>query len=238
MSQRPIIGVTALKEQEALRYQEAVERAGGSTLILCPDTFDSASIALTRITGLLISGGPEIDPTLYGEVQNPKANLKISRQRDDMELGLLRTALEKDMPVLAICRGMLVLNIVMGGRLIQDIAGHKAENEDNEPESTYHRIYISPGSKLAAILGSGGFVKVNSRHHQGIREAQKSPLLLASAYSLEDGLIEGLESPRHTWAIGVQCHPEKRLECPPHFDRLFETLVRQSERFVGGVHIR
>ncbi|MCH7653041.1 MAG: gamma-glutamyl-gamma-aminobutyrate hydrolase family protein, partial [Chloroflexi bacterium] len=91
---------------------------------------------------------------------------------------------------------------------------------------------ISPGSKLAAVVGSGGFVRVNSRHHQGIKEPQKSSELLASAYSLEDGYIEALESPGHRWVIGVQFHPERRMEVPPHFDRLFQSLV---ERAAEGV---
>ena len=231
MTQRPIIGITASKDQGARRYKEAVEKAGGSTLILSPDTFDSVNAALAGITGLLVSGGPDIDPTLYGEAQDPEANLEILRSRDDLELPLLRAALNMDMPVLAICRGMQALNVVMEGRLIQDLPGHKAENKDGEGESAYHRIYISPGSKLAAILGSGGFVRVNSRHHQGLREAQKSPMLLASAYSLDDGLIEGLESPQHSWVIGVQWHPELENEVPRQFQNLFLGHVERAEMY-------
>ena len=144
---------------------------------------------------------------------------------DDLELSLLDSVLEADLPILAICRGMQVLNVSMGGSLIQDIDGHNSEQRGEERISSYHRIFISPGCKLAATVGSGGFVRVNHRHHQGITEVQKSDDLMASAWSMEDGVIEGLESPNHEWVLGVQFHPERRGEIPPHFDKLFETLV-------------
>ena len=127
---------------------------------------------------------------------------------------------------------MQVLNVALGGKLLQHIKGHNAYEEGGEELSQYHHIYISPGSKLAAVVGSGGFVRVNSRHHQGVKEPQKSSALLASAYSLEDGYIEALESPAHRWVIGVQFHPVRRMEVPPHFDRLFQSLV---ERAAEGV---
>lgn len=220
-------------------YRDAIEKAGGSSLILSPDTFGSVDGALDRLAGLLVSGGPDIDPLLYGEAPDHKANLdEINPQHDAMELSLLKAALERDMPVLAICRGMQTLNVVMNGKLVQDLPGHKVENRNGEWESAYHRIYISPGSKLAAIVGSGGFVKVNSRHHQGIRQAQMSPFLLASAYSLDDGLIEALEGPRHSWVIGVQWHPERVDEVPRQFQNLFLGLVERADIYTKArVHL-
>jgi putative glutamine amidotransferase len=119
---------------------------------------------------------------------------------------------------------MQALNTASGGSSV-NLAGH---GPDGEGGSTYHRVYITPGSRLATIVGSGGFVRVNSQHRAGVKEAQKSPDLMASAYSLEDGVIEALESPEHPWIIGVQFHPERRLELPPHFGKLFEALVAQS----------
>lgn len=121
---------------------------------------------------------------------------------------------------------MQILNVSMGGSLIQNIDGHNSEEvEGKERVSSYHRIFLSPGCRLSATVGSGGFVRVNHRHHQGIGEAQKSDNLMASAWSMEDGVIEGLESPNNRWVLGVQFHPERRGEIPPHFDKLFETLV-------------
>ena len=114
-----------------------------------------------------------------------------------------------------------------GGSTV-DLEGHGPLDDGEEAASSYHRIYIAPGSRLAATVGSGGFVRVNSRHLRGLREAHRSPDLMASAYSLEDGVIEALESPDGPWTIGVQFHPERRAELPPHFGRLFEALVERS----------
>lgn len=138
-------------------------------------------------------------------------------------VALAKAALDRDTPLLAIGGGLHTLNVALGGAPATPVEGHGPEGE----ESSFHRIYIAPGSKLAAVVGSGGFVRVNSRHEMGIREIDKSPLLLASSYSLEDGKIEALESPDHAWVIGVQFRPERRLEIPPHFDRLFQSLVER-----------
>ena len=176
-------------------------------------------------------GGPDIDPGMYGESSDPGAELQVSRGLDTLEMGVLRCALERDMPVLAICRGMQLLNVAFGGKLLQDLPGHRVELKEGRWASAPHHIYLSPGSKLAAILGIGGFFRVNSLHHQGLREPQKSPRLLASAYSLEDAVIEGLESPEHSWVVGVQCHPERQDEVPPVFKNLFLSFVERAEGY-------
>lgn len=141
---------------------------------------------------------------------------------------MLETALSADLPILGVAEGMQALNLGLGGKPGADVVGHAAVRHEGRCDSSFHRIYISPGSKLAAVVGSGGFVRVNSRHSAGIREAQKGPSLAASAYSLEDGVIEALESPDHAWVIAVQFHPERRREIPPHFDRLFQALVDRA----------
>ena len=149
--------------------------------------------------------------------------LVLAADGDAVHVALAKAALEADMPVLAIGGGLHTLNVALGGAPASPVDGHGPEGE----ASSYHRIYIAPGSKLAAVVGSGGFVRVNSCHELGIREVDKSPFLLASSYSLEDGKIEALESPDHGWVIGVQFRPERRLEIPPHFDRLFQSLVER-----------
>ena len=111
---------------------------------------------------------------------------------------------------------------------LDDVHPADIDAQGDEVQSSYHRIFIAPGSKLAATVGSGGFVRVNSRHRRGVTEAQRSPSLMASAYSLEDGVIEALEVPHHRWVVGVQFQPERRGELPPHFDRLFEALVDKA----------
>lgn len=225
----PRIGVTTTDERWARDYVQALLPYGAEIYLITPQETRSPEEILAVVDGLLATGGPDIDPSFYGEAPDPAAGLEVMRQRDEVELPLLRLAIERDYPILGICRGMQALNVVMGGKLLQDIPGHRAERRDGRWESAYHRIFITLGSKLAQTLGSGGIVRVNSRHHQGLREAQKAPGLVASAYSLEDGLIEGLEHPGKTWVVGVQCHPERTKEVPPPFQSLFRALVEQAQ---------
>jgi putative glutamine amidotransferase len=180
---------------------------------------------------LLLTGGPDIDPSFYGESVRPDAGVEIHRDLDDLEFRFLDYALERDMPVLAICRGMQLLNVAFGGKLIQDLPDHRAEQKDGRWVPKSHLIYLAPGAKAAAVIGSAGFFKVNSLHHQGLKEAQRAPRLMATAFSVDDGLVEGLESPEHSWVIGMQCHPERQDEVPRSFANLFKGLQERSEAF-------
>ena len=183
--------------------------------------------------GLYLCGGIDIHPSVYGMEPEPGVDLEVCPELDSLELELLKAALERDMPVLGICRGMQLLNVAFGGFLLQNTPGHRASGDEEEVPSLKHTVYLSPGSKLAAILGTGGFFRVNSIHHQGLKEAQKAPGLLASAYSLEDGLIEGLESPEHSWVVGVQFHPERTDEVPKAFNNLFESFKDRVEDYAA-----
>ncbi len=233
--ERLVIGLTSSTCEHAQPYADLIERSGGHPRVVLSDDRTPPDETISRLGGMLICGGADVHPRRYGREPEADVELVLDEGRDGMELSLLAKALESDVPTLCIGRGMQVLNVALGGALIQDIPGHSANLEGDECVSAYHRIYISPGSKLAAIVGSGGFVRVNSRHHQGLREAQKSRLLLASAYSLDDGVIEALESPDHRWVVGVQFHPQRRGEMPPHFDRLFQSLVdRALERTIAA----
>ena len=228
---RPLIAITAGEvDSHHQKYVDAVERAGGEPWVLTPESGIEASEVIHRAGALVLTGGGDIEPCQYGEQPSGEIDyMPFDSARDQMELSITRAALDDDLPIYGICRGMQLLNVAMGGSVVQHLDGHSGTQvENNEWEASYHHIYISPGSKLAAVVGSGGFVRVNSLHHQGVREAQKSPQLLASAYSLDDGLIEALESPRHRWVIAVQFHPERRMEVPPHFDRLFQSLVERA----------
>ena len=180
------------------------------------------------VGGLLIPGGPDIDPALYDASPDPTADLDLCRALDDLELRLLDYALGQDMPVLAISRGMQLLNVAFGGKLIQDVTDHRVERQDGQWVSTMHQIFLSPGSKAAATIGMSGFFRVNSRHHQGLNEAQRSPRLMATAFSVEDGMVEGLESPEHSWVVGLQCRPERQDEVPRIFANLFAALAERS----------
>ena len=210
------------------KYVEAVFGYAETRLITPLDTPRLPEDALSGTGGLLLAAGPDVDPVNYGELSDSDAALKPCPELDRLEIGLLRYALDRDMPVLAFCRGFHLLNVAFGGRLIQNIPGH-GEDESGGPGR--HFIYLSPGSKVAAILGTGGFFRVNSLHRQGLREAQKAPELLASAYSLDDGIIEGLESPKHSWVIGLQCRPERQNEVPGAFRNLFVAFCERAERY-------
>jgi putative glutamine amidotransferase len=125
--------------------------------------------------------------------------------------------------------------VAFGGQLIQDLPGHRAEQQDERQAPQKHIIYLAPGAKAAAIIGSAGFFRVNSWHHQGLREAQRSPRLMSTAYSVDDGLIEGLESPEHSWVIGLQCHPERQDEVPRTFANLFAAFLERAEIYSSAL---
>ncbi len=216
------------------RYVQVMETLGAEVCLVTPPDDRPAQQVFDRIGGLLLTGGPDIDPALYGAEPDPEAELELCRPLDDLELRLLDYALDHDIPVLAICRGMQLLNVAFGGQLIQDLPGHKVAQEGGCWQPEKHLIYLAPGAKAAAIIGSAGFFRVNSLHHQGLREAQRSPRLMTSAYAVEDGLIEGLESPNHSWVIGVQCHPERQDEVPRTFANLFAAFHERAEKYLAS----
>ena len=221
-----VVAITSVDPRNARRYRGVLESLGVEVrLLLSTDAGTRPTEELMEgVGGLLLTGGPDVDPRLYDAVPDPDAGLTLCRPLDDLELGALQHALDRDMPVLAICRGMQLLNVAFGGQLIQDLPNHRAEIVDWEWQSARHLVYLAPGSKAAAVIGAAGFFRVNSRHHQGLREAQRAPRLMTTAYSVEDGIIEGLESPEHRWVIGVQCHPERQDETPRLFSNLFAGL--------------
>ncbi len=228
----PLVGVTASTEREARPYAASAEKRGATVRLILPGHPGSPQAVLDEIDGLMLTGGEDVDPAFYGEEPHADAGLQVLPERDAMEIALVEEAINRNMPTLCICRGMQLLNVALGGRLIQDLPNHKPILSDGgEWKSTRHSIYLSPGSKLAATIGAGGFFKVNSLHHQGLRDAHKSPRLLTTAYALDDGLIEGLELPGQTWVIGVQWHPELEKECPPSFGLLFDAFVERSEGY-------
>jgi gamma-glutamyl-gamma-aminobutyrate hydrolase PuuD len=201
-SEKPIIGIIADDDESATLVARLIERNGGCAEAVPPGAGPAPEDLMSRIGGIVVTQGGETP--------------------------FLLAALDADIPVLCTGQGMHALNLAMGGSLVADLSGHDSDTHTDERQSSYHRIFITPGSKLAATVGSGGFVRVNSRHRDGVKEAQKSSSLMASAYSLEDGVIEALESPHDRWVIGVQFQPERRGELPPHFDRLFGALVKRA----------
>jgi putative glutamine amidotransferase len=229
------IGVTIGNSREAeifaLRddYVRAVETAGGLPLVLAPgDPADAPALAaayLDRVGALVLSGGADVDPALYGEPRHETVT-SVFPERDAFELAIVREALRRDMPVLAICRGHQLLNVAAGGTLIQDIASQveaaAVHDPDQERWERCHDVAVLPGTRLARILGSER-VSVNSFHHQAVKDLGHG--LVLSARGCDDGVIEGMEMPDRRFVIGVQWHPESFWDRPAGFQPLFEALV-------------
>ena len=136
----PAIGVVASSESEANRYVESMVKRGIEKNVLLPLPASRVTDTIATVDGLLFSGGPDISPEKYGEQIDPDAGLQLNPQLDEWELPLLRSALELDMPVLGICRGMQLINVCFGGSLIQDIDGHDLDDEDRKSSKSYHQV--------------------------------------------------------------------------------------------------
>jgi len=167
---------------------------------------------LAGLDGLLLPGGSDVDPALFGAPRDPQTG-GPDRERDKLETALLREALYRDLPVLAICRGRQLLNVAQGGTLLQDVEGHRCPDE-----LEVHPIAIADGSKLRSILEVEEFV-VNSRHHQCVDRVASGLVVVAKA---PDGVVEALELPGRRFVLAVQWHPEDRMD---RLDaRLFEAF--------------
>jgi gamma-glutamyl-gamma-aminobutyrate hydrolase PuuD len=199
-------------------YHDRLHDLGVETL----DVTDAAH-GLRGCDGLLLTGGVDVDPALYGETPHAMTQPPVPG-RDALELALLREALAGDLPVLAICRGQQLLNVCLGGSLLQHIDSD-AHVADATSASRWHDVSVEPETKLAAVLGAGRH-SVNSRHHQAVTADRVAPGLRVTALS-DDGMVEGVEGAGHRWLVGVQWHPE-RLEDAPLFisdsRRLFEAF--------------
>jgi putative glutamine amidotransferase len=211
-------------------YLRCVERAHGLPVVLAPGSPGDAPELLELVSGLVLSGGSDVDPTLYGEPRHPSVT-RVVRERDDFELALCREALARDLPILAICRGCQVLNVATGGTLVQDIPSEVAGAEDHDPErerwETAHDVRILPGTRLYAILGKDT-VAVNSFHHQAVKDLGQG--LRLSALSTSDSVVEGIEADGHRFALGVQWHPEGFWNQEQGFQELFDALVDEAAR--------
>ena len=180
--------------------------------------------ALRTMDGLLLSGGADIDPRLYGA---PVAGaLDIERERDRLEAMAWTVAEERQVPVLGICRGLQAINVFSGGSLLQHVEGHAAAAWGSGAPAM-HPIRLEPGTRLATVLGPMETLEVNAYHHQAIREEDLAPGLRAAAWadSSAGPLVEGLEGPGERFVVGVQCHPERTESTPDAFERLFAAFV-------------
>ena len=230
---RPLIGITTYVtpakwgawELEAalipVDYVRAVERAGGRALLV-PPSEDGVEETLQALDGLLFSGGSDLDPDLYNQEPHDETS-GVHEQRDRAELALLEAALQRDMPVLAICRGSQVLNVARGGDLVQHLPDVVGDEKHKHTPGSYadHDVTVEDGTRLASLLGDRAPVK--SHHHQGIGRIGEGLRVAAHA---EDGTVEAVEDPGLRFAVGVLWHPEAGDDA-----RLFEELVREAEHY-------
>jgi putative glutamine amidotransferase len=231
---KPVIGITPCTRLDD--YVESVRRAGGEPLVL-RNTDDPAE-ALARVDGLLLTGGLDVDPALYGET--PHETTEVAAERDRFEVPLAQAAISRDVPLFAICRGVQVLNVAAGGSLVQDIPSAVTSDLnhaiDIPKDHVAHQVHVRPGTRLADALGPAADLDtcpVNSRHHQSV--ARVAPSFVVSAAS-PDGVVEAIERPGAAFCLGVQWHPEnfwKTGEFAGLFGALVEAATRRKTRADG-----
>jgi putative glutamine amidotransferase len=235
MSRRPpLIGIStsitvgAAPERAYVNsaYLHAVQQAGGVPVPL-PPQLSAASLERVagELHGLLLTGGGDVDPALFGEAPHPTLQ-DVAPARDTLEMSVLRLALDRHLPVLAVCRGVQVLNVALGGTLYQDVAtdpGTQLPHSQKEPrDQPTHKVKVTPGSRLAETLGADE-IEVNSMHHQAIHRLGRG--LTAVAWA-PDQLVEGAElDDRARFVLGVQWHPEELVGHSEPARRLFSALV-------------
>jgi putative glutamine amidotransferase len=247
-SRPPLIGITAdssgleqagpkTNQQPmfslASRYCDAIQTAGGLPIII-PHAPSRTQIRdlLQRIDGLLISGGDfDIDPSHYGE--EPLANLgNIKAQRSFTEIESIVLGLRGDLPMLGICGGAQAINVALGGSLYQDIATQLPNaREHQRNHCNGHAVELLEGTLLREIFNRQR-IKVNTTHHQAIRDPGKGLVINATA---PDGLIEGIESTKHSFVVGVQWHPEVLAQKSPEHRKIFSSFVTICKRLHRGL---
>ena len=243
----PIIGITATLKEDVdavaerplgrfvradLDYVEGVAGAGGAPVVLPPVGDERAAEALIRsLDGLLLSGGSDLDPGYYGEEPVPELGVTLP-ERDAFEMALVGLALRRGMPVFGICRGMQVLNVALGGTLYQDLPSQwdrdlLKHRQDTPKWQPTHEVRVSEGSYIAEVMGRRS-AKVNSYHHQGIRDLADGLVVTGRS---TDGVIEAVEAEDLSarWLLGVQWHAEAMRGAGPQQESLFEAHVSAAE---------
>lgn len=215
-----LIGVTCNSADKVEPYLRALRELGASYTALTPDKAQT----IAGLTGLLVTGGgKDVDPALYGQQPHPETAGPPDVNRDRMEVALITGALAAGLPLLCICRGMQMFNVVRGGTLNQHIPEHKLHRVKPPPDRRHepvHTVHIQPGTRLAEILGPVEH-PVNSRHHQAVDQVGKGLVVSARA---PDGVIEAVEFPEHPFAVGCQWHPEESVLTNPGDRKILEAF--------------
>ncbi len=230
---RPVVGVTSYAQEASwgvwhlpaalvpLAYVDAIEKAGGRAVVIPPAEEDIED-TLDTLDAIVFSGGADIDPARYGAEPHPETDVPQTR-RDVGELALLRAALERDMPTLAICRGFQLLNVARGGDLVQHLPEQVGNDDHKRVPGVFavHPVEVKEGSRLGDIVGATQ--EVTSHHHQALGRVGDG--LVESAWAA-DGTLEAVEDPSQRFVVGVQWHPEASQDAA-----LFAALVEEARQY-------
>ncbi len=243
MARSPIIGITAglmtdqqdyglvTRHRVTADYSEAVLAAGGVPIILPPQD-GTVDAILDIVDGLIFSGGADIDPALYGDTEVHPATYDISAERDRFEIELMNSAIQQDIPILCICRGIQVLNVALGGSLVQHIddqvenpLAHRQQEAGFQGNESSHDVTFIEGSLSARVFESAG-VAANSLHHQSLGTPATTVVVEGVT---ADGVIESVSVPSCSFVLGLQWHPEMLFKTMPGQLRPFEALVTAAK---------
>lgn len=238
---KPIIGVTPLTnpdtDETVIRpgYFEALTACGAIPVML-PYTNDVTDIdqILGHVDGILLTGGYDVDPHLYGESPLPQVD-EPQRELDALQMVLVPRAVSRDLPVLGICRGIQVINVALGGNLVQDIPTQCPQSHTHRMDPPFdaprHDVSIVEGSPLGRLLDGEPSMGVNSKHHQALREL--APGIEPMAWS-DDGLVEAVWMPQKSYVWAVQWHPELMFASDSHQRRLIESFVAAAQEHASA----
>ncbi len=229
-------GVMRLRANVA--YTDALVQAGLRPYVLPVLPPEQADAMLEGMDGLLLTGGEDVDPALYGATAHSRLG-PVHRARDEFECALVLAAQRRRLPTFAICRGLQIANVALGGTLVQDLPSERPSGLNHDPDGARaarsHTVSIDAGSRLAAASGAGS-ISVNSLHHQAVD--RPAAALHVTARS-NDGVVEGAETRDDWWMLGIQWHPEELTATPESWDRAlftaFGQAVRERRRGSGAV---
>jgi putative glutamine amidotransferase len=219
-------GVRGDSYSNGLRYAKAIARARGVVLTVPPlaESLPDVESLVAAINGVLIQGGGDIDPAHYGEEKRSDTVYGIVAAHDDFELAVVREAIQQDKPLLAICRGIQLLNVALGGTLHQDLGDVLSDRESHW--DTYHPVTLTAGSRLALAMDTTSPQRCHSYHHQALRDVAPELTVVARA---PDNTIEAVEHRDARWIVGVQWHPEDDAATTTDQQKLFDGFVARCQ---------
>lgn len=232
MARAPRIGVTTRTNEKAYldrwarNYYWAILWAGGEPVLLTPETaYLPAEAQIAQLDGLFLTGGGDVHPRTFNQPLDGAEPDEIHDARDEMELPLIHAALQADLPVLGVCRGIQVLNVAAGGGLLQHVDGHRSPAD----RAAYHEVDVMPDTLLAQVLGLDGRFVTNTYHHQAVILDLLAPGFAPTAYTTSGPpLLEAIAGTRWRWVLGVQWHPERFYELEPEHRRIFLEFVQAA----------